>query len=66
MAIKFIPAFGHTDEVRELFSEYTDMLVAGDASFKDYLDIQNYDEEIKDGELVCTDMIYYSKNLKKR
>lgn len=47
MAIKFIPAFGHTGEVRELFSEYTDMLVAGDASFKDYLDIQNYDEELQ-------------------
>lgn len=28
--------------------------------------IDNYEEEIKDGELVCTDMIYYSKNLKKR
>ena len=27
-----------------------------------YLDeiIDNYEEEIKDGELVCTDMIYYS------
>ena len=22
--------------------------------------IDNYEEEIKDGELVCTDMIYYS------
>ena len=28
--------------------------------------IDNYEEEIKDGDLVCTDMIYYSKNLKKR
>lgn len=28
--------------------------------------IDNYEKEIKDGELVCTDMIYYSKNLKKR
>ena len=28
--------------------------------------IDNYEEEIKDGELVCIDMIYYSKNLKKR
>ena len=28
--------------------------------------IDNYEEEIKDGELVCTDRIYYSKNLKKR
>lgn len=27
--------------------------------------IDNYDEEIKDGDLVCTDMIYYSKDLKK-
>lgn len=27
--------------------------------------VDNYDEEIKDGELVCTDMIYYSKDLKK-
>lgn len=27
--------------------------------------IDNYDKEIKDGDLVCTDMIYYSKDLKK-
>ena len=28
--------------------------------------IDNYDEKIKDGELVCTDLIYYSKELKKK
>lgn len=28
--------------------------------------IDNYDEEIKDGDLVCTDLIYYSKDLKKK
>ena len=28
--------------------------------------IDNYEEEIKDRQLVCTDMIYYSKNLKKK
>lgn len=28
--------------------------------------IDNYDEEIKDGELTCTDLIYYSKNLKNK
>ena len=28
--------------------------------------IDNYEEEIKEGKLVCTDMIYYSKNLKKK
>lgn len=27
--------------------------------------VDNYEEEIKDGDLVCTDMIYYSKDLKK-
>ena len=27
--------------------------------------IDNYDEEIKDGDLICTDLIYYSKDLKK-
>lgn len=47
MALKLIPAYGHTREVGELFSEYTNMLVAGDVSFKDYLDIQNYDEELQ-------------------
>lgn len=26
----------------------------------------NYKEEIKDGDLVCTDLIYYSKDLKKK
>lgn len=28
--------------------------------------IDNYKEEIKDGELTCTDLIYYSKDLKKK
>ena len=28
--------------------------------------IDNYKEEVKDGDLVCTDLIYYSKDLKKK
>lgn len=32
-------------------------------TIKNYF-IDNYDEEIKDGDLVCTDIIYYSKKLK--
>ncbi len=28
--------------------------------------IDNYDEEIKDGDLTCTNLIYYSKDLKKK
>ena len=26
----------------------------------------NYEKEIKDGDLICTDLIYYSKDLKKK
>lgn len=47
MSIKIIPAYENTQEVATLFSEYTDMLVAGDPSFRRYLDIQHYDEELK-------------------
>ena len=34
-------------------------------TIKNYF-IDNYEEEIKDGDLVCTDLIYYSKDLKKK
>lgn len=46
MEIKIVPAYDHAEEVRALFSEYTDMLIAGDPRFKEYLDIQNYDAEL--------------------
>lgn len=51
MDIKIIPAYENTQEVETLFSEYTDMLIAGDRSFQKYLDIQHYDEEIKNLEV---------------
>lgn len=47
MNLKIVPAYAHPQEVETLFSEYTDMLIAGDSSFQKYLDIQHYDEEIK-------------------
>ncbi|MFR5682794.1 MAG: GNAT family N-acetyltransferase [Clostridia bacterium] len=34
-------------------------------TIKNYF-IDNYKEEIKDGDLICTDLIYYSKDLKKK
>lgn len=46
MDIELKLAYTCKDEVRTLFSEYTDMLIEGDRSFKEYLDIQNYDEEL--------------------
>lgn len=48
MSTELVPAYGHTQEIGALFSEYTDMLVAGDPSFQDYLDIQHYDAELQD------------------
>ena len=44
--IKIIDAIEHPEEVRELFTEYTDMLIENDSSFKEYLSVQNYDDEI--------------------
>lgn len=44
--IQLIPAYDHPLETAALFSEYTDMLIAGDNSFRKYLDIQHYDEEL--------------------
>ena len=47
MGLNFVPAYGFPSETGELFREYTDMLIAGDPSFKEYLVIQEYDEELK-------------------
>lgn len=41
-----IPAYDKPQEIKSLFKEYTDMLIAGDSSFQEYLKIQNYDEEL--------------------
>ena len=41
------PAYGALAEVRALFAAYTAMLVACDPSFQRYLDIQHYDDEVR-------------------
>ena len=41
------PAYEYKEEVRVLFGEYTDMLLAGEPAFKEYLDIQNYEDELE-------------------
>ena len=46
MSIQILPAFNHLSETRELFSEYTDMLVECDPSFREYLALQHYDREL--------------------
>ena len=47
MGIEIVPAYHHLQETGRLFLEYTNMLIAGDVSFKKYLDIQNYDAELE-------------------
>lgn len=48
MNIKILPAYDFQNETAELFTEYTSMLIENDAEFKKYLEIQNYDDELKD------------------
>lgn len=46
MNTEIVSGYMHTQEINELFSEYTNMLIANDRSFQNYLDIQHYEEEI--------------------
>lgn len=48
MSFEIIPAYDRQDEVLALFKEYTDYLVENDEKFAEYLEIQNYDDEIRD------------------
>ena len=47
MSVKILLAYDFSQEIKLLFSEYTDMLIEGDPSFKKYLEIQHYDDELK-------------------
>lgn len=47
MEIELVSAYAFKEEVKELFSEYTNMLIEGDSCFEKYLEIQNYDEELE-------------------
>lgn len=48
MSLELIPAYDRPGEVLALFTEYTKMLVSHDPSFQSYLDIQHYEDEIRD------------------
>ncbi len=47
MSIELVKAYTHKGEIKELFEEYTQMLIQGDSNFKNNLGIQNYDHEIE-------------------
>ena len=46
MSLSIVPAYDHLADIRQLFSEYTQMLVEGDPSFQKYLKIQHYEDEL--------------------
>ena len=48
MTLEIVPAYDRKEEIKELFAEYTDMLVKTDPLFAKYLAIQGYDDELKD------------------
>ncbi|MCI8812343.1 MAG: GNAT family N-acetyltransferase [Oscillibacter sp.] len=45
MSLKLTPAHREPEEIRPLFQEYTDMILANVPAFRAYLDIQHYDDE---------------------
>lgn len=47
MKEEILPAYDRTEEIKSLFSEYTQMLMANDADFEQYLQIQNYAAELE-------------------
>lgn len=47
MDVKIVYGYELKDEVKSLFTEYTDFLVNGDKEFKKYLEIQKYDHEVE-------------------
>lgn len=46
MGIELVQAYANKEDVKTLFEEYTNMLIAGDGKFLQYLQAQNYDEEL--------------------
>ena len=47
MGLRIEPAYDNVKAVKALFSEYTDMLTECDSTFREYLNLQNYDEELQ-------------------
>lgn len=46
--VEIVDGLGHRSKVISLFDEFTRMLVSLDPSFRLYLDIQHYEDEIRD------------------
>jgi len=44
--LKLVRAYEYPDQVKELFTEYMNMLIEGDSTFVTYMAQQNYDDEL--------------------
>jgi GNAT superfamily N-acetyltransferase len=47
MGMEIILGYEYSSEIKELFLEYTEMLVKNDGNFARYLEVQNYDSELE-------------------
>ena len=47
MLVEIKPAYKSIEKIKELFKEYTDMLVKEDEDFAKYLKLQDYDSELE-------------------
>ena len=45
---EIVPAYERAEQIAELFSEYTQMLMDNDHDFAGYLELQKYDDELAD------------------
>ena len=46
MPLEIKDTYNYKQDIKELFTEYTNALIEGDNTFKEYLTLQNYDYEV--------------------
>ena len=46
MTVQIVPGFDRPDQIRELFTEYTKLIIDRDKKYHDFLMMQNYEEEL--------------------
>lgn len=46
--IRIVEGYGHKEEILSLFKEYTEMLIGLNGSYREYLKVQHYDDEIEE------------------
>ena len=46
MTVQIVPGFERPDQVRELFTEYTKLIIDQDSRYREFLVMQNYEDEL--------------------